>query len=243
MINTVNFVIQNLTCSIIQRGPNILFGNWKRSQNVIIYLLTGKLQIQSADSTLTLEAGDSVFFPEGASGSTYYVGEENIAVVFFFDIVNQAPAAKPFLIPDTSGKGSLIDSFVKKYAHGNTMDAMELYSVFYQLLYLSHSEPVVDKKFKTVHKIALDIQKNYQENRKIEDYAKAFLMSPSNMRHLFKLYTGQSIIEYRNNLRLKRAGELIALGMPIGQAVLEAGFSSLSFYYRIKRAQKSSNLE
>lgn len=57
-------------------------------------------------------------------------------------------------------------------------------------------------------------------------------MSPTTFSQAFKERTGQTLIEFRNRIRLEAACEqLILLDTPVSQIALDCGFSDLSFFY------------
>jgi two-component system response regulator YesN len=113
-----------------------------------------------------------------------------------------------------------------------------LYSDFYKFLSLLEEKREIDPRFLKVHALMLEIEKNYSQNLKISQYAKTLLTSESSLRSLFKEYTGYSIIDYRNRLRVERANELILDGMKSGEAALAVGFSSPAFYCRMCKKYK-----
>ena len=59
-------------------------------------------------------------------------------------------------------------------------------------------------------------------------------MSEVNFRRLFKEYTGMSPIDYRNDLRLKNAKNMLQSGeYNVTEAATASGFSNLSFFIRL----------
>jgi AraC-like DNA-binding protein len=57
-------------------------------------------------------------------------------------------------------------------------------------------------------------------------------MSESNLRLLFKEFTGSSLIEYRNRIRITEARKLIDSGeFSVAEAAYLVGFNNMSFFY------------
>ena len=108
-------------------------------------------------------------------------------------------------------------------------------SGFYMLLYHFQGSREIAPKFVRIHELMLEIERNYFLNLSLADYAKSVAMSESNLRLLFKQYTGKSVIEYRNAVRLRRAEEFILGGMTVSEASEKVGLSSPSYYCRLKK--------
>ena len=72
------------------------------------------------------------------------------------------------------------------------------------------------------------------QNNPIAYYAELCNMSQSNFRRLFKDYTGKSLIDYRNSLRLLAVQKMIDSGeLSISEAAYLAGFNNMSFFYKL----------
>ena len=78
------------------------------------------------------------------------------------------------------------------------------------------------------------INKNYTQSNKLSYYAELCNMSESNFRKLFKEYTGKSLIEYRNNIRILAVQKMIdSAELSISEAAYLAGFNNMSFFYKL----------
>ena len=79
-----------------------------------------------------------------------------------------------------------------------------------------------------------EINQRYFENRMLSYYSDMCNMSESNFRKLFREYTGKSLVEYRNNIRLFEVKKMIASGeFTVAEAAYTAGFNNMSFFYKI----------
>ena len=59
-------------------------------------------------------------------------------------------------------------------------------------------------------------------------------MSESNFRRLFKEYTGHSLIEYRNLIRISEAKKMIeSKEYTVAEAAYLTGFNNMSFFYDV----------
>lgn len=93
---------------------------------------------------------------------------------------------------------------------------------------------VIPNKYTKIVPALNEIQKFYFRNKKISYYSNMCYMSESNFRKLFKEYTGKSLIEYRNLIRLSYAHKMINSGeYTVQEAAHTIGFNNMSFFYEI----------
>ncbi len=71
--------------------------------------------------------------------------------------------------------------------------------------------------------------------------AKRFYLSRYYLMHRFKAVTGYTLLQYVNQKRLLRAGELIREGTPVMKAAEQAGFSEYSTFLRAFRGAFHTN--
>ena len=77
------------------------------------------------------------------------------------------------------------------------------------------------------------LQELYLENIPTSEFAKICNISVSSFRQLFTEYYGVSPIQYRNNLRIKRAISLLEDGeMNIAEVAETCGYSSEAYFCR-----------
>ena len=75
------------------------------------------------------------------------------------------------------------------------------------------------------------MNKEYQINYALEDYATMCNMSKYHFLRVFKQTVGVPPLEYRNNIRLEHAAELIKEKVSsIEEIALSLGFSSLAYF-------------
>ena len=75
------------------------------------------------------------------------------------------------------------------------------------------------------------INRDYSSDLSLEDYAKISQMSKFHFLRVFKEIVGVSPIEYRNNIRLEHAKELLEdISLPIGEIGAMVGYSSASYF-------------
>lgn len=78
------------------------------------------------------------------------------------------------------------------------------------------------------------INDNYERNIELKECARKYHTSPSYVARMFKKYYGTSYITYVNNLRIKKARELLKEGnLPIKEVAYKVGYNNLNYFYRI----------
>jgi len=77
------------------------------------------------------------------------------------------------------------------------------------------------------------MRKHLSQNLTIAQIADAARISPAHFARSFKNATGITPHDYLQNLRIERARELLATGMPIAQIALETGFCDQSHLNRV----------
>ncbi len=234
----LRFVAGGIRAARIDRRGGHTYSGWKREKNVFIYVVQGEISIEAENETYILPAGEAAFVPLGATGATRYLAKENVVIGFFFDLISGKLPDTPFQMESAPAIAAFMHDLSDSLAANPNPDTMQLYATFYQYIYLNNLHAKVQPRFQKVDKLMQDIHSNYQKNTSLDAYAKQYYMSQSSMRSLFKAYTGKSIITYRNDIRLKKAEELILMGMKVSDAALEVGFTSLSFYYRALKRKK-----
>ena len=82
------------------------------------------------------------------------------------------------------------------------------------------------------------LQTEWNQNRKVEEYAILCGISPAYFYRCFKNWCGQSPVEYRNSLRMRYAADLLShTDMQIGEIAAMVGFEDPFYFSRIFTAQ------
>ncbi len=230
-MNNKKLKFKNLRFHISNHRKGRVFANWTRVANALICVHEGEIEVKCDKGYAHASSGDCIFVPASAFGSTYFLGENNCAFIFLFDFDTGDTLNEVKLWKNIRGVSSLTNDALGAY-HNGIVNINYYYSIFYGIIFAIQNNQKIAKKYEKIQQIMLEINKNYSLNVKISEYAKKALMSESGLRALFKEYTGKSIIEYRNDLRLKHAEMLISEGMSTWEAALKVGFSSSSYYCR-----------
>lgn len=77
------------------------------------------------------------------------------------------------------------------------------------------------------------IDEHYMEELNCADCARKFHMSQSNIARLCKKYLNMSFTEFYNDVRVRKAKEMLEEGVPIKDAAASVGYRNLNYFYRI----------
>lgn len=108
-----------------------------------------------------------------------------------------------------------------------------LYHIYYSK-YTSHKEAFFNKTRIDIGEIMTHINNNYFTNINIDELSERFYINKYYICHLFKKYTGFTIMQYLYYIRINESKKLIeSTNIPISEIALKTGFSSLSFFGQI----------
>ena len=91
------------------------------------------------------------------------------------------------------------------------------------------------KSFSAVKETIKFIRANYERKITLDEISKAVLMDKYTLSREFKRITNQTIVEYINGYRCKKASVLISEGYSVSDAAVKCGFSNMSFFTRTFR--------
>ena len=86
------------------------------------------------------------------------------------------------------------------------------------------------KAFTTVKGAIKYIRENYKKRLTLDEIAKSVLVDKFLLSREFKKVTHQTVVEYINNYRCKKAMEHIINGTPVSEAARLCGFNNMSFF-------------
>lgn len=139
---------------------------------------------------------------------------------------------------DVVRSSGLYDAYMrlKKYSNDFTEpDDPVVRSIIVEILYLIDKVTLFandDSSNKQLTKVINYINSHYTEDLSLEDIASRFFISKYHLCHVFKETTGLTIHSYITRKRITRVRELVAEGLNITNAVINAGFNNYSSFYR-----------
>lgn len=101
--------------------------------------------------------------------------------------------------------------------------------------------PVSSTSAKHYKRIVTELEEAIGENLTLPQLARRCNMSPSSVKKIFTKYTGTGVMSYYNELKIKRAVQLLKEGKNIGQTASLLGFSDQNYFSTVfKRIMKKS---
>lgn len=84
----------------------------------------------------------------------------------------------------------------------------------------------------TVNDIMEYIRKHYAEKISLTQIADQFYLTQSHVARLFKKHTGESVLNYINQIRIENAKKLLEDGVSVKDAADQVGYDSLNNFYK-----------
>jgi AraC-like DNA-binding protein len=232
------YKLENIGYVSVQRHKNYFFEYKKGKETYsIIYVTDGQLTytLTNNSEVFHITKGDILFIPKHLPYKTLYLQDNTVIQIVVFDITGDA-IHKHLQNPICTRSQSMAAIF-----SSISNDPLLLAGKAYELLY--HLIRKADKKMPVKYRKILpaidDMIAHYEENHKMEYYAGLCNMSESNFRKLFKEYTGRSVIEYRNALRIAQVNKMLDSGeFSVSEAAYAVGFHNMSFFYEVYNKER-----
>jgi AraC-like DNA-binding protein len=211
-----------------------------RTKHGFILVLSGAMLftlLQEDAGSLQAEQGQLVFIPQGtAYTGTYLEADTQIRIVQFDLSSGTLPSylQRPSVLP-LQGAAELIGAFFLSSGRHPLGHPFYFLSCLYTLLWhLDEQCTRIPSKYKKLLPALSALSSDCTANLPVLHYAALCKMSESNFRRLFREYTGQSPVDYRNALRLNIARVRLQSGeYNVSEAANAAGFTNLSFFIRL----------
>lgn len=240
-LQSPNFTVENIDILNVSRSKNYKHSYRSgRLKHGFIYTVRGTMCdtfLGNTPETIYVNAGELIFIPKNSAYYGTYLEDNTEIRIVQFDLAEGT--LPPYLsttqkieIPNAS---ELINAFFKPTQNHTQGHPFYYLSCFYELLWqIDDSYAKIPPKYKKLQAALSEISERYTENKKIDYYAELCGMSEVNFRRLFREYTGQSPVDYRNELRLKNARIKLQSGeYNVSEAAESSGFSNLSFFIRL----------
>lgn len=231
----LDFKIENVGYVSVQRDENYFFEYKKGKETYsVIYVSEGQLTYTLTGSQVVfhIKKGDILFIPKHLPYHTRYLQNNTVIKIIVFDITgNVLPGYLQNAICTQSQSMTAVFSTISN-------DPLLLAGKAYELLYhlIRKADKRIPAKYKKILPVIEDMKLHFEENHKVDYYAKLCNMSESNFRKLFKEYTDKSPVEYRNHIRMGAVHTMILSGeFTIQEAAYLAGFNNMSFFYELYR--------
>ena len=214
-----------------------------RTLYAFIYIASGcvEFSFREPEQRMALTQGQVIYVPKGARYTVTYQPEQAQVVNFQFDIHASSqllPPSRPILMR-ADAKRAFRNTVQQHTAFGSLHCAARIYEL---LAILQQEGTELPQKYRRLMPAIEELQNDPAENLPVAYYADMCHMSVAGFRRSFKEYTGQSPVEFRNELRLLKAQKLITQQQySVEAAARISGFTNLSFFYRLFRRKFGTN--
>ena len=230
MENTL--ILGYVCCAGLQRAKGYRFRHESLpDRDRLIFVQRGSVTVRAGGETARADAHTCVYLAAGVDSVSEYTGEENDVILLWFERLRGAPQAQMREYVSTPTVMALAEACVQIW---NGREPYRLMSLTYSILHhLWATDEGQANAIAGVGRAVEFIDRNFEKELPVADYAAMVYLSESHFRKLFCAATGKSPVAYRNERRLIAAEELIREGYTVSEAARTVGFHSLPFYCRL----------
>ena len=217
-----------------------------RKWHGILYIASGSAYLSQEDGDLTIEAGALVFLPKNLHYLFRYTEDGTEFLLLNLDIMTSGGEFLTFFnkaeILQSSADPRIVSLLRRIEANCMTEDHTAVFrrkELVYRLLSVMFEEehtlfePISPKYANIMPGVEL-MQQTYLQNIPVSQYAKKCNISVSSFRSLFCEYYGIPPVQYRNQLRIKRAMSLMLDGnCTVAEAAEMSGFDNVGYFCRL----------
>lgn len=197
----------------------------------IAYMTSGNAKLVTEKESIYVSEGEIFYIPKGLRYESYWYGEPNIEFASlgfeFLPAFNAERFMAQTINTDNRGLKEEIIALAKKGALSSE-NIGELYTLLGKLIPQMQLSST-DRKSEFIIKVKRYISLNPQKN--VSEIAKHFAVSESGLYSTFKKHSEQSISEYRNQVVMNIARDILTSSdTPIEEISESLGFSSGSYF-------------
>lgn len=209
-----------------------------------VFMLEGKARIHSDGNEFYLKKGDILYIPQGSTYLAEWIAPPT--AIFHSIHFNFRPAIDPFLHKKIPVQLLPNEDFEELYQeverlqafqYAKNSDSFFAVASFYRLCgKLLQNAAVTDNENEHPILPAInEIQNNPTVHYTVKDLAELCFLSESRFFYLFKKYTGESPISYKNRLAVQYAAQALLLEKhrSVENIAQEYGFDSAVYFRRL----------
>ncbi|MBR2043390.1 MAG: helix-turn-helix transcriptional regulator [Clostridia bacterium] len=206
-----------------------------RMTNSLVYYLVGGHTFFFGEKSVSAKAGDIALLPYGASYKNEILSSDTEYYQIDFCIYKENIPGKivdePTVISNlpTNNALFLFKEVFKNYSEAKPGSNLLYIADTLKILAMVKAGPLTVNNDKS-EDIILYIRENCFEDVKIEEIAKHFNVSVSQLEKKVRAHSGMSPVELKNSARIEKAKQLLAEGLTIKQAAYETGFSDRYYF-------------
>ena len=223
---------------VFSDGWTVDYTNGGRRQNLLHLMLCGERIYRVGGEEIKIEGQTLLFIPHGTAYSTTshsLDGKQCAGIGISFDVLqNGESTTLPHGVYEKrcSGKASELFFEIDRAYKEIPIRYSKLKSLILELI--SHLAEEENSELGMMIKPAIDLMADtFCKNLPVEFYARACNLSESYFRKIFKATLGISPIEYRNELRFKKAEQLYQKGVGVKEIAEEVGFCDEVFFSKL----------
>ena len=185
-------------------------------------------------------SGSFVIFAPGEKQHHIYDGDKTAEFYFLhFDcpkLDTQLKTSTVYNLPFNRRICDLFEEIIEEILQKNPMYEKVCLAKFFQILYTLERQVVYDESpdkenFERIAKAVSHMNKFYNSDFALEDYASLCSMSKYHFIRVFEKIVGTSPLEYKNSIRMQHALELLAeKRLNVSQISDAVGFASASYF-------------
>jgi len=234
----LTYTIHNIGFVKVQRDRNFTFSyKTGKDRHSLIMVEEGGLRYQflANEEETVVGKGTVIFIPKEYPYLATYLQDGTTIKILVFDMdskENLQRFGKP-IMQESAELSAIYQSIVYPKDNNTVFLASKIYEI---LDMMETKQIIVPSQYKKIVPAIEEIHRRYYENRKLSYYADLCYMSESHFRKLFKEYTGRTLIEYRNRIRIAQVRKLISSEeYTVQEAAYQVGFHNMSFFYEMLR--------
>lgn len=234
-------ILGHVRCAVLQRPQGYRFRHEVLPDlDRLIFVRRGSVTVRAGGETVYANEQTCVYLAADADTVSEYTGAENDVILIWFERLRgemQMPMRAYACTPTVM---ALAEACVQIWSGSEPYRLLSLtYSILHHLWEADEKRACASGVGRAVEYI----DRNFEKDLSVADYAAMAYLSESHFRKLFCAVTGKSPVAYRNERRLAAAEELIREGYTVAEAARTVGFHSVSFYCRLaaKRRKEIKN--
>lgn len=238
MENLISFDIKNIYTLVHKKeDKNFYYKNPSRLWDGFILVTDGEVNFKSKNKPLqTVKKGGIIFL---CHEQEYYVESKNgcsyITTAYDFTsdsekMLSVIPSVCECSVVQIKIIEEITEKWQRKFSDSFMVCKIELLKLYLDFIkkYIAGHSLVGDK---TIEMAIKYIHKNFKRNFKTQEIAHYCSVSESHLRLKFLRQTGKTITEYRDNLRIEAAKELLTSGFfSVKETAFELGFCDVYYF-------------
>ena len=246
--DSLNFTVGTvLNVSMRKKFKNWSISYTQRHCYVLAFVYSGTAEYKGKDGHFVARKGDILFFRKGEENYGTTLGEELwTCIAISFDLIFMNEESRTFLeqIPHITRPSLFAEyasHFTECYRHRINMEKGSLLkcrSLISDLLYMLIQEQQFSgckqPHYDTIASVKNFLIENYTNSYQLNELAAMAELSTSHFRKLFKDYTGETVLQFQNRLKITKACDLLLSGdCNVTEAAYAVGIHDTYYFSRL----------